>query len=83
VRIERALQKIVGLRPWCRGQADHPFAGGMQPEPAHRSVHAVHVDDHVVGIAFPHHFPAAGAFVDFAESRFQSDLSGLIHPCQA
>ena len=35
------------------GQADHALAGGMQAQPAHRAVHAVHVDDDIVGLGAP------------------------------
>jgi hypothetical protein len=55
----------------------------MQAQPTHRAVHAVHIDDHIIGIAFCDHPPAAVTLVGLVEGRFQGDLGGLIHPCQA
>jgi hypothetical protein len=56
------------------------LARGMQAQPAHRPVHAVHVDDDVIGLAFLHQLPAATAGrVRLLEGRAQFGLGRGIH----
>jgi hypothetical protein len=79
-RIERAAEVEIGLRPRRAGQSDHALAGSVQPQPAHRSIHAVHVDDDMVGIGFRAQLPGIPERrVRLLERRGQRRLGGRVH----
>jgi hypothetical protein len=81
---ERLAQAEIGLRTRRRGQADHELARAVQPQPAHRPVHAVHVDDDMGGVLLGHQRPApASAHAGFGEGGFQGRFSGGVHAGEA
>ena len=59
-------------------------ASGVQPQPAHRTVHAVHVDDDVPGVGIGYQRPAAAqARIGLDECGLECGFGGGIHPGQA
>ena len=80
VGAQRAHQVVIGLRALRRGQADHALARGMQAQPAHRAVHAVHVDHDVVGVVLAQQLPVtAGLGIRGLERGVQFRLDGRVH----
>ncbi len=78
--IERLAEAEISLRARRRSQTDHDLAGPVQVQPAHRSVHAVHVDDDVVGVGLRQQLPAsAETRVGGLECGLECGFGGRIH----